>query len=669
MPIELGARLYGHGDAVFVSDIIHGSKTSTGTIFTDITSQLMGKPVQDSDASAYNRGDYWTDGSGNYLVVIGELTKRWDLPFNDTVTSSGAITPAQFEALRSAEVWSLAHVYHTDNTVGKPNVTNVTALANRAATFSVDGGWSHQSSEQTTVQSTVLIFAKGAGDTNATGEAFPPVEFLRGATGRDGPKGDKGDPSTVAGPPGQGVPTGGTANQVLAKTDATDYNTRWVDPPTPASEANVKAFADADQNVKIATGDIGDGVVTTPKIPDEAVTESKLSSGVQTKLNATVEPTAVKPFAASGGRNIQGGDLDDETVTEGKLSGAVQTKLNATGGGSDADAIVSVTVEGDGPTAAIVSSTRNDASVNRASFRSVSAGGTEGQVFTKGQGNLFGWEDPPVEPWAQPNNNTQIPDAKISNTFARESVVEEQLALLDLAIQANVLPRQLRQFGGNLEYIPHPEGVWGQRADSTVGMNIGGGFLFSNDRTTTKGIPNEVGATTSMYSVANLPAAPNPNFVREHTDPNEDTNPFLGVTPYCNGPVIVTTPANQRRKVFTGIWGQQLGSRPTETALDIDNTMFSIGDKGLIRWNAAGIEVRTGADSAINRVVTQYNRIGSQNLTDWVTTIIRLQHLHHLSQVLLKPLGLLQMCMMLMNLCLLRVHRLILKPMRHLKTL
>ena len=140
--------------------------------------------------------------------------------------------------------------------------------------------------------------------------------------------------------------------------------------------------------------------------------------------------------------------------------------------------------------------------------------------------------------------------------------------------------------------------------------------MFSNDETTTKGIPNEVAATNTTHSFANLPAAPNPNFVREHADPNEDSNPFLGVTPFCNGPVIATVPANERRRVFTGIWGQSLGTRPTETALDIDNTMFSIGSKGLIRWNSAGIEVRTGADSAINRQITQYNRIGSQNLTD-----------------------------------------------------
>lgn len=51
-----------------------------------------------------------------------------------------------------------------------------------------------------------------------------------GATGAQGPAGNDGA-SGADGTDGQGVPTGGTAGQVLAKIDATDYNTEWVDPP------------------------------------------------------------------------------------------------------------------------------------------------------------------------------------------------------------------------------------------------------------------------------------------------------------------------------------------------------------------------------------------------------------------------------------------------------
>lgn len=52
--------------------------------------------------------------------------------------------------------------------------------------------------------------------------------------GPQGPQGIQGVPGLqgVAGTNGQGVPTGGTANQVLAKVDGTNFNTKWV---TPAS--------------------------------------------------------------------------------------------------------------------------------------------------------------------------------------------------------------------------------------------------------------------------------------------------------------------------------------------------------------------------------------------------------------------------------------------------
>ena len=291
-------------------------------------------------------------------------------------------------------------------------------------------------------------------------------------------------------------------------------------------------------------------------------------------------------------------------------------------GTSATGAVTDVRVQGEGSSKQIVVI---DGGVNNAlPIPGVPSGGNPGDVLTRQavQGNLWNWVAPTggggggnAATWAQTGNTDDVPDTKISNTFARRTEIEGEIALLEQAIQANVLPEQLRLFGDDVRVGKHPAGVWGQKDDSTVGMNIGGAFLISNDRTTTKGIPQEV-AAVSGYSVANLPPAPNPNFVREHADPNEDSNPFLGVTPFCNGPVIVTTPANQRRKVFTGIWGQSLGTRPTDTNLTVENTMFSIGSKGLIRWNRAGIEVRTGADSAINRVVTQYLRIGTQNLSN-----------------------------------------------------
>lgn len=59
------------------------------------------------------------------------------------------------------------------------------------------------------------------GATGATGPAGP--QGVPGADGSDGAQG-------VAGANGQGVPVGGTAGQVLAKIDGTDYNTEWAAP-------------------------------------------------------------------------------------------------------------------------------------------------------------------------------------------------------------------------------------------------------------------------------------------------------------------------------------------------------------------------------------------------------------------------------------------------------
>ena len=85
------------------------------------------------------------------------------------------------------------------------------------------------------------------GDTGATGPAGPQgiqgetgpagPQGPTGATGASGEKGDKGDTGATGaagadgkdGKDGVGVPAGGTAGQVLAKTDATDYNTHWAD--------------------------------------------------------------------------------------------------------------------------------------------------------------------------------------------------------------------------------------------------------------------------------------------------------------------------------------------------------------------------------------------------------------------------------------------------------
>ena len=98
-----------------------------------------------------------------------------------------------------------------DNTTGTPNCTiqlGGTASA-RTFTFAFTG-------------------IKGAkGDTGAQGPAGAKGDQgEQGPAGAAGAKGDKGD-TGAQGPAGEGVPTGGTAGQVLTKVDGTNYNTQW----------------------------------------------------------------------------------------------------------------------------------------------------------------------------------------------------------------------------------------------------------------------------------------------------------------------------------------------------------------------------------------------------------------------------------------------------------
>lgn len=65
-----------------------------------------------------------------------------------------------------------------------------------------------------------------------SGTAEKPVFLLtvpRGTTGKTGPQGDTGPqgPKGDKGETGEGVPSGGIANQVLVKTTSDDYDTAW----------------------------------------------------------------------------------------------------------------------------------------------------------------------------------------------------------------------------------------------------------------------------------------------------------------------------------------------------------------------------------------------------------------------------------------------------------
>jgi hypothetical protein len=80
------------------------------------------------------------------------------------------------------------------------------------------------------------------GPPGATGPQGP--QGATGATGSQGPQGATGATGSQ-GPAGQGVPSGGTAGQVLSKVDATNYNTQWSTPSSGGVAASSVTFAPA----------------------------------------------------------------------------------------------------------------------------------------------------------------------------------------------------------------------------------------------------------------------------------------------------------------------------------------------------------------------------------------------------------------------------------------
>ena len=67
--------------------------------------------------------------------------------------------------------------------------------------------------------------------------------FVEDSTGEPSYKDDTGTVTSLKGDPGEGVPAGGTAGQVLRKIDGTDYNTEWA---TPAGGGGAPGGADTE---------------------------------------------------------------------------------------------------------------------------------------------------------------------------------------------------------------------------------------------------------------------------------------------------------------------------------------------------------------------------------------------------------------------------------------
>ncbi len=70
------------------------------------------------------------------------------------------------------------------------------------------------------------------------------IQGERGEQGIQGEKGDRGERG-AAGAAGVGVVSGGAVGQVLAKASGADFDTEWINPPTPSIDAYTKAEIDS----------------------------------------------------------------------------------------------------------------------------------------------------------------------------------------------------------------------------------------------------------------------------------------------------------------------------------------------------------------------------------------------------------------------------------------
>lgn len=120
-----------------------------------------------------------------------------------------------------------------------------------------------------------------------------------GVAGIQGPTG----PAGAAGATGQGVPTGGATGQVLAKVNATDFNTAWVtpsggDPSVSTVNANTTLSGTTSQFI-VASGSI---TITLPSAP---------AAGQTIYLFPDTTPTNI--FVNPNGKKFRQGGIDYDT--------------------------------------------------------------------------------------------------------------------------------------------------------------------------------------------------------------------------------------------------------------------------------------------------------------------------------------------------------------------
>lgn len=239
------------------------------------------------------------------VKFLGEVTVQEDL----SVTSMGTITQNLFEQLMAQANTAISKYPYVDETTGNWFVWNPTGEVFEDTGYSASPEWMTGTgitgtSGTPTAFPSSGIAASNAGDMylnattantykctlggNAATALWAYVSNIKGATGETGAN-------------GQGVVTGGTENQVLAKNSATDYDMKWLDVLSVERTATLASGSWSGSSAPYSQAFTVTGVTTTGKPP---IIDVVLSDTYATALKELTAYGLVYRFKVTGDNTV-----------------------------------------------------------------------------------------------------------------------------------------------------------------------------------------------------------------------------------------------------------------------------------------------------------------------------------------------------------------------------
>ena len=193
----------GSGTAPFATQELYNANVD---FFGDVASSSV--TYLDVDVNA---GEWWVLNTGSQTAT-SEESGRWVVISTDQIRTKTAVPNASFRPTLDGDHTNWLRLNLEDRGAGVVG-GEVSLLI----------GWS--------MNGKLWVYGEQSND-----DAMP-LQIRRLTGGSVGPAGADGAPGAQGNPgqdgdPGQGVSAGGTAGQILSKTDATDYNTQWIDAPS-----------------------------------------------------------------------------------------------------------------------------------------------------------------------------------------------------------------------------------------------------------------------------------------------------------------------------------------------------------------------------------------------------------------------------------------------------